>query len=57
VIQLDYGLTLPQFAILNAVWAVSIVLLEVPSGALADRIGRKRMVVAAAGGTGIVDTR
>lgn len=48
VIQLDYGLTLPQFAILNAVWAVSIVLLEVPSGALADRIGRKRMVVGAA---------
>lgn len=48
VIQLDYGLTLPQFAILNAVWAVSIVLLEVPSGALADKIGRKRMVVFAA---------
>lgn len=48
VIQLDYGLTLPQFAILNTVWAVSIVLLEVPSGALADRIGRKRMVVIAA---------
>lgn len=47
VIQLDYGLTFPQFAILNAVWAVSIVLLEVPSGALADRIGRKRMVLAA----------
>lgn len=48
VIQLDYGLTLAQFAVLNAVWAASIVLLEVPSGALADRIGRKRMVVAAA---------
>ena len=48
VIQLDYGLTMAQFAILNAVWAVSIVLLEVPSGALADRIGRKRMVVGAA---------
>ncbi len=47
VIQLDYGLTLPQFAVLNAVWAVSIVLLEVPSGALADRLGRKRMVVIA----------
>lgn len=47
VIQLDYGLTMAQFAILNAVWAVSIVLLEVPSGALADRIGRKRMVVLA----------
>ena len=48
VIQLDYGLTIAQFALLNAVWAVSIVLLEVPSGALADRIGRKRMVVGAA---------
>ena len=47
VIQLDYGLTMSQFAILNAVWAVSIILLEVPSGALADRIGRKRMVVLA----------
>jgi MFS family permease len=47
VIQLDYGLSLSQFAILNAVWAVSIVLFEVPSGALADRIGRKRMVVGA----------
>lgn len=48
VIQLDYGLTLTQFAVLNAVWAVSIVLLEVPSGALADRVGRRRMVVFAA---------
>jgi len=47
VIQLDYGLTMSQFAILNAVWAASIILLEVPSGALADRIGRKRMVVLA----------
>lgn len=47
VIQLDYGLSMAQFAILNTVWAVSIVLLEVPSGALADRIGRKRMVVGA----------
>lgn len=49
VIQLDYGLTMAQFAILNAVWAVSIVVLEVPSGALADRLGRKRLVVTAAG--------
>ncbi len=47
VIQLDYGLTLAQFAILNTIWAIAIVLLEVPSGALADRIGRKRMVVIA----------
>ena len=48
VIQLDYGLTMEQFAVLNAVWAVSIVVLEVPSGALADRVGRKRLVLAAA---------
>ena len=47
VLQLDYGLTMAQFAILNAVWAISIVLLEVPSGALADKLGRKPMVVIA----------
>lgn len=47
VLQLDYGLTMAQFAILNTVWAVSIVLLEVPSGALADKLGRKPMVVIA----------
>jgi MFS family permease len=34
-----------QFAILNAVWAATIVLAEVPSGALADTIGRKRLLV------------
>lgn len=48
VLFLDFGLTVSQFAILNAVWAASIVLLEVPSGALADVIGRKRLVVVAA---------
>jgi len=47
VIQLDYGLSMTQFALLNAIWAVSIVVLEVPSGALADRFGRRRLVVAA----------
>ncbi len=49
VLFLDYGLTLTQFSILNAVWAVTIVLSEVPSGALADRLGRKRLLVFAAG--------
>jgi MFS family permease len=34
-----------QFAILNAAWAASIVLLEVPSGALADTIGRRNLLV------------
>jgi MFS family permease len=45
VLFLDYGLTLEQFAILNMVWAVTIVLAEVPSGALADILGRKKLLV------------
>lgn len=45
ILFLDFGLTVAQFSILNAVWAATIVLLEVPSGALADVIGRKRLVV------------
>jgi len=48
VLFIDLGLTVPQYALLNVVWAVTIVALEVPSGALADVIGRRRMVVAAA---------
>lgn len=48
VLFLDYGLTLEQFAILNIVWALTIVLAEVPSGALADVVGRKRLLVFAA---------
>ncbi|MDQ8201987.1 MFS transporter [Pelagicoccus sp. SDUM812003] len=48
ILFLDFGLSLEQFAILNSIWAVSIVCLEVPSGALADTIGRRNLVVAAA---------
>ncbi|MGH8047497.1 MAG: MFS transporter, partial [Chthoniobacterales bacterium] len=48
VLFLDLGLTLEQYSLLNVAWAVAIVTLEVPSGALADVIGRKRMVVLAA---------
>lgn len=48
VLFLDYGLSLEQFSILNIVWAITIVLAEVPSGALADLLGRKRLVVFAA---------
>ena len=44
----DLGLTLSQFVILNGIWALTIVLLEVPSGALADLIGRKRLVLGSA---------
>jgi len=47
ILFLDFGLTLSQFAVLNAVWAATIVLLEVPSGALADTIGRRNLLVLA----------
>ena len=48
VLFLDFGLTVAQFSILNAVWAATIVLAEVPSGALADIVGRRRLLVFAA---------
>jgi len=48
VMFLDFGITLEQFGILNAIWAAAIVALEVPSGALADLVGRRRLLVAAA---------
>lgn len=47
ILFLDFGLTIEQFALLNVAWAISIVCLEVPSGALADQIGRKRMLALA----------
>lgn len=45
ILFLDFGLTLSQFSILNAVWAATIVLCEVPSGALADSFGRRNLLV------------
>ncbi len=45
ILFLDFGVTLEEFALLNAAWAASIVLFEVPSGALADKLGRRRLVV------------
>lgn len=45
ILFLDYGLTIEQFAILNAVWAGTSIILEVPSGAMADVLGRKRLLV------------
>lgn len=47
VLFLDLGLSIGEFAALNVIWAVTIVLLEVPSGALADQFGRRRLVVIA----------
>ncbi|TVT52254.1 MAG: MFS transporter [Azoarcus sp. PHD] len=48
VLFLDLGLTATQYTLLNFVWALVIVLAEVPSGVLADRIGRRPLVLAAA---------
>ncbi len=44
ILFIDFGLTVAQFAILNSIWAATIVLAEVPSGALADTIGRRKLL-------------
>ncbi len=41
----DLGLTLDRFVFLNLMWALAIFTLEVPSGALADTLGRKKLLV------------
>ena len=41
----DLGLTMAQFLWLNVIWAVTIVLFEVPSGVLADLVGRRKLVI------------
>jgi len=45
ILFLDFGLSIEQFALLNVVWAAIIVIAEVPSGALADVIGRRNLLV------------
>jgi MFS family permease len=45
ILFLDFGLSIEQFALLNTVWAITIVCAEVPSGALADILGRKYLIV------------
>ena len=49
VLFLDLGLTLDQFVLLNLIWAATIFLFEVPSGALADTVGRRPLLITAAG--------
>lgn len=48
VLFLDLGLSATQYTLLNFVWAIVIVVAEVPTGALADRIGRRPLIIAAA---------
>lgn len=47
VLFLDLGLTLDQYVMLNLIWAATIFLFEVPSGALADTFGRKKLLITA----------
>jgi MFS family permease len=47
VLFVDLGLTLDQYALLNVAWAASIIFFELPLGALADRVGRRPLVVGA----------
>ena len=47
VLFLDLGLTATQYTLLNFAWALAIVLTDVPAGVLADRLGRKPLIVTA----------
>lgn len=47
ILFLDLGLTATQYTLLNFAWALAIVFADVPFGVLADRIGRRPIVVAA----------
>jgi MFS family permease len=47
VFFLDLGLSATQYTVLNFAWAVAIVFADVPAGVLADRLGRKPLVVGA----------
>ncbi len=48
VLFLDLGLSASEYTLLNFAWALAIVFTDLPAGVLADRIGRKPLVVAAA---------
>ena len=49
VLFLDLGLSATQYTLLNFAWALAIVAVDLPAGVLADRIGRRPLVIAAAG--------
>jgi len=48
VLFLDLGLSATEYTLLNFAWAIAIVFTDLPAGVLADRIGRKPLVVSAA---------
>ncbi len=43
----DHGLSVADISILYVVWAAIVLLLEIPSGALADRVDRRHLVAVA----------
>ncbi len=47
ILFLDLGLSAAEYTLLNFAWALAIVLTDVPAGVLADRIGRRPLVIAA----------
>jgi len=47
VLFLDLGLSATEYTLLNFAWALAIVFTDLPAGVLADRIGRRPLVVAA----------
>jgi len=48
VLFLDLGLSGAEYTLLNFAWALAIVFTDLPAGVLADRIGRRPLVVGAA---------
>src|ERR1700742_2448258 len=48
VLFLDLGLSATEYTLLNFAWALAIVFTDLPAGVLADRIGRRPLVIAAA---------
>ena len=48
ILFLDLGLSATEYTLLNFAWALAIVFTDLPAGVLADRIGRRPLVVAAA---------
>ena len=47
VLFLDLGLSATEYTLLNFAWALAIVFTDLPAGVLADRMGRKPLVVMA----------
>lgn len=47
VLFLDLGLTATQYTLLNVAWAAASLLSDIPAGVMADRFGRKPLLIAA----------